>query len=130
MLALDTNIIVDLLRGRDQFLADRFLCLPPASFAVPEMVRAELFYGALRSSRPEENRAIVERFLAPIRPLPFDTNAAAHYAQIRLHLERSGTAIGANDLVIAATARASRCVLITRNTKEFQRIPALAVEEW
>jgi tRNA(fMet)-specific endonuclease VapC len=53
-----------------------------------------------------------------------------HYADIRAHLEKAGKSIGPNDLVIAATARANGHTLITRNTSEFIRVPALAVEVW
>jgi tRNA(fMet)-specific endonuclease VapC len=128
--ALDTDIIVDLLRGKDEKLAARFLEGRPADYAVPEMVRAELLFGALSSSRPRENRAVVEEFLAPLRFLPFGGEACMHWAEIRTELQRSGMQIGPNDTVIAATARAASCTLVTRNTSEFTRVPGLAVEVW
>jgi tRNA(fMet)-specific endonuclease VapC len=128
--ALDTNIIVDLLRGKDAKLAARYLDARPTDYAIPEMVRAELLYGAALSSRPRENRGIVDKFLAPLRPLSFGGEASVHWAEIRAALQKSGSQIGANDLVIAATARACSCTLVTRNTSEFSRVPGLAVEEW
>lgn len=128
--ALDTNIVVDLLRGKDGELSARYLDGKPADYAVPEMVRAELLFGAMLSARPRENRAAVEKFLAPLRLLPFAGEATLHWAEIRLALQKSGTQIGANDLVIAATARAAACTLVTRNTSEFSRVPGLAVEMW
>jgi len=97
---------------------------------VPEMVRAELLHGCLRSDRPEENLAAVESFLAPFRRLPFGSDAAEHYAQIRTDLERAGTPIGPNDLVIAATVRAQGAILVTNNLREFQRVPGLDCEDW
>ncbi len=128
--ALDTNIVVDLLRGKDGELSARYLDGKPADYAVPEMVRAELLFGAMLSARPRENRAAVEKFLAPLRLLPFAGEATLHWAEIRLALQKSGTQIGASDLVIAATARAAACTLVTRNTSEFSRVPGLAVEMW
>jgi tRNA(fMet)-specific endonuclease VapC len=128
--ALDTNIIVDLLRGKDEQLAARFLESRPADYAVPEMVRAELLFGALSSSRPKENRRVVEKFLAPLRLMAFGGDACVHWAEIRAALQRAGTQIGPNDTVIAATARAASCTLVTRNTSEFARVPGLAVEVW
>lgn len=128
--ALDTNIIVDLLRGKDANLAASYLERSPKDYAVPEMVRAELLFGAVLSSRPRENRAAVEKFLDPLRLLPFAGDAPAHWAEIRMALQSSGTPIGANDMVIAATARAAGCTLVTRNTSEFSRVPGLAVEVW
>ena len=128
--ALDTNIIVDLLRGRDKGLCQRYLEGSPQDYFVPEMVRAELLFGAVLSSHPATNISAVEKFLAPLQLLPFSGKSAEHYAAIRLHLHSLGKPIGPNDLIIAATARAHTLTLITRNTKEFSRVPKLFVEEW
>jgi len=128
--ALDTNIIVDLLRGKDAKLAEHYFEGSPKDYAVPEMVRAELLLGSALSSRPRENRAAVDKFLSPLRLLPFGGDACVHWADIRSALQKSGTQIGANDMIIAATARASSCTLVTRNTAEFSRVPGLAVEVW
>ena len=128
--ALDTNIVVDLLRGKDAELSARFLDGRPSDYAVPEMVRAELLFGAMLSARPRENRAAVEKFLDPLRLLPFAGDAPVHWAEIRMALQSSGTPIGANGMVIAATTRAAGCTLVTRNTLEFSRVPGLAVEVW
>lgn len=128
--ALDTNIIVDLLRKRDRALSEKYLSRAPREYAVPEMVRAELLFGAQVSARATENRRAVEKFLSPLRLLAFEGQAVEHYAEIRAHLEKSGNSIGPNDLVIAAIARSNGHTLVTRNTSEFLRVPALAVEEW
>ena len=128
--ALDTNIVVDLLRGKDRALAERYLAKSPGDYSVPEMVRAELLFGAVMSVHAANNRRAVERFLLPLQLLPFAGEAGVHYAEISAHLEKSGTPIGPNDLVIAATARANGHTLLTRNTAEFRRVPALAIEEW
>ena len=128
--ALDTNIIVELLRNRDPALSEKYLSKNPRNYSVPELVRAELLFGARVSAKAADNRRAVEMFLSPLRLLPFQGEAAEHYAEIRAHLEKSGISIGPNDLVIAATARANGHTLITRNTSEFLRVPALAVEAW
>jgi tRNA(fMet)-specific endonuclease VapC len=94
------------------------------------MVRAELVYGALRSKDPRRAKRAVERFLAPYAVVSFDAEAADHYADIRFRLEASGSPIGPNDLVIAATARAQGLVLVTHNTAEFGRVPGLQIEDW
>jgi tRNA(fMet)-specific endonuclease VapC len=129
--ALDTNVVVvSLRRNTPPRIVERFRLARPDSIVVPEMVRAELLHGCLKSHRPKENRKAVERFLAPFRHLPFDSVAAEHYAEIRTYLERRGELIGPNDLVIAATARAAGATLVTRNTTEFQRVPGLLCENW
>jgi len=128
--ALDTNIIVDLLRGRDEKLKEQYLSRNPRDYSVSEMVRAELFFGAKVSSKPVENLQTVQKILSPLWLVPFAGEAIEHYADIRAFLEKEGQPIGPNDLVIAATARANGHTLVTRNTREFLRVPALAVEQW
>lgn len=128
--ALDTHIIVDLLRGKDPALARAYLAREPGSYAVPEMVRAELLFGAALSARREDNTRLVEQFLAPLALIPFEGEACTHYADIRAHLQREGRSIGPNDLIIAATARAHGHTLVTRNLAEFSHVPGLAVVAW
>ena len=129
--ALDTNLVVTALRGRTPaVLVERIRQAGPLGIVVPEMVRAELLHGCLKSDRPEENLGLVARFLAPYRRLVFGSEAAGHYAEIRAELERRGELIGPNDLVIAATVRAVGAVLVTNNVSEFERVPGLVCEDW
>jgi tRNA(fMet)-specific endonuclease VapC len=93
-------------------------------------VKAEFLYGARRSGRPEANLELLRRFFEPFASLPFDDRCADEYGRLRLELERVGRPIGPNDLLIAATARAHDLVLVSRNTKEFQRVPGLRLESW
>lgn len=127
---LDTNTCVDALRGRHRAMVERFGRYVPQDFSVPAIVRAELLLGALRSRDPLRTREAVEAFLAPYELLPFDRNAAGHYAEVRHDLEIRGLPIGPNDLVIAATARSRNLTLITHNTGEFGRVRGLAIEDW
>ena len=69
-------------------------------------------------------------FLAGIKILPFDEKAATEYGDIRATLEKHGTPIGANDLLIAAHARSLQLTLVTNNLKEFERVAGLQVENW
>jgi len=73
----------------------------PEEIAVCSVVKAELCYGAERSSNPQEAFARLEEFLAPYRSLPFDDECARVYGQIRARLARAGLPIGPNDLLIA-----------------------------
>ena len=93
-------------------------------------MRAELLLAAMSSLRPRENRNAVEKFLVPLRLLPFAGEASEHWAEITAALQSSGTPIAANDMVIAATVRATACALVTRNTSEFSPVPGLAGEIW
>jgi tRNA(fMet)-specific endonuclease VapC len=124
---LDTDTIVDVLRGR-QPVAARLGELSPDDVRVSAMSVAELYYGALNSSAPERNRAEVDRLLGEIAVLRFGREAAAEHARIR-HALRARP-IGAGDMIIAATALAAGAVVVAANVKEFGRVPGLDVENW
>lgn len=126
---LDTNIWIALARG-DREIQDRLKQFKPSTIVTCSIVGAELQYGARHSTRVQENLEGFEALLAPFTSLPFDDKAAAHYGLIRADLERAGTPIGANDLLIAAIARANDCILVTRNVGEFRRVPGLRIERW
>jgi tRNA(fMet)-specific endonuclease VapC len=72
----------------------------------------------------------IESLLAPYPSLPFDATAAEYYAEIRTHLEKQGTPISPNDLIIASATRAAEATLVTANHREFIRIPGLRCEDW
>ena len=61
---------------------------------------------------------------------PFGEDAAKDYGFIRASLRRQGTPIGNNDLLIAAHARSLNMILVTNNTKEFDRVAGLQIENW
>ena len=94
------------------------------------VVKAELLYGASKSQVGEATRLKLELFFSGFRSAPFDDLAAAAYGGIRAELERRGTPIGPNDLMIAAIALASRATLVTHNLREFQRIAGLTLVDW
>jgi len=130
--ALDTNTISDFLRGVSP-VVERMLSLQPADLAVPTIVEFELRAGLERlpESRVRRERLqALSRLLAMFEPLPFDSVAAGHAAQIAARLFRAGTPIGPHDVLIAGIARAHGAVLVTRNTREFGRVPDLALEDW
>ena len=126
---LDTNICIGILKGQAS-LIERLRSLRPADVVVCAVVRAELYYGARKSRQVDHNLAGLGRFLAPLETLPFDDSAAEEYGLIRTDLERTGTPIGPNDMLIAAIARAQDCVLVTRNVREFGRVHRLRLESW
>lgn len=71
-----------------------------------------------------------KRLLNAITILPLEAGTDRHYAAIRTALEKKGTPIGANDMLIAAQARAIEAVCVTDNVAEFKRVPSLKVENW
>jgi len=126
---LDTNICSYILRRHPAGMLQRFAALAPAEMWLSSIVAAELRFGAAKLGTARFASA-VEQWLAgfDVRPWPLD--ATHHYARIRSALESSGKPIGAMDLMIAAHALAEDSVLVTANTREFHRVPGLAVEAW
>ncbi|RSC81903.1 type II toxin-antitoxin system tRNA(fMet)-specific endonuclease VapC [Acinetobacter haemolyticus] len=91
---------------------------------------AELIFGAENSQMPEKNLKVVEDFLSRLQILDYGVDAAIQYGNIKAQLKRKGQPIGENDLHIAAHARSRGLILVTNNTREFERVPALQIENW
>lgn len=127
---LDTNICIFAMKGRYPGIKRRLSELRPYQVKIPAMVKAELLLGALKSAKPVESRAIVDRFLAPFEISAFDDAATEVYARIRGAVEKAGRPIGPNDVVIAATALTHDATLVTNNSKEFSRVQGLKIEDW
>lgn len=98
--------------------------------AISVITLSELVHGAEKSSQPAANLAAVEDFCSRLEVLPYTAKAACHYGRIRAELARAGQVIGVNDLHIAAHARSEGLIVVTNNTREFERGPALQVENW
>ena len=126
---LDTNICSYVLRRRPAFMVERFAGLNRGQLWLSAIVAAELRFGAAKLGSTEFSAAI-EAWLAGFDVRPWPNEATHHYARIRAALERAGQPVGGMDLLIAAHAMAEDSVLVTNNTREFLRVPGLAVEEW
>lgn len=127
---LDTNICIYLIKGIMPRVLEKFATFNRADVCISSIVLAELEFGACKSANPAKNRSAFQTFLKGIEVLPFDTAAAIEYGYIRADLERRGTPIGANDLLIAAHAKSLGLPLVTNNIKEFERVDGLTVETW
>ncbi|WP_293999769.1 type II toxin-antitoxin system VapC family toxin [Sphaerotilus sp.] len=127
---LDTNTLSALVRASAApGLLQRLATAGDEAICTSIIVAAEMRFGVQRKGSPALT-ARVEALLATVTVLPFDGEADRHYADIRTTLERAGTPIGGNDLWIAAHARSRGLVLVTHNTREFERVPGLLVEDW
>lgn len=124
---LDTNAVIALLAGKPAFLT-RLKQHRPADFGIPAIAAHELFFGAFKSTRATANLARVDALQFEI--VDFDREDARHAGELRAHLATAGTPIGPYDAMIAGQALARSLVLITHNTREFQRVPTLRVEDW
>ena len=127
---LDANIIAYAKNKRPESVLRRLTQYQPEDLCISAITMAELEFGVCNSSRPDQNRLALLLFLSRIAVLPFDAEAAREYGDIRADLTKKGTLIGANDLLIAAHARSLGLTLITNNTREFDRVENLRVENW
>lgn len=127
---LDTNACIAYLNGRAPQVRRRLDLMQPGDLAVCSVVKAELFYGAMKSRDPITTLAKQNQFLTPYRSLPFDDDAAVAYGKLRAALEKAGTPIGGNDMLIAAIALAASLIVVTHNSHEFLRVPGLKMEDW
>jgi tRNA(fMet)-specific endonuclease VapC len=126
---LDTNTCIHAIK-RDPRVVDRLRQHSPDDFGISAITVAELWFGAAKSSRPQQTRSSVDAFLRPFEILPFGRESAGQYAEIRLDLERAGRPVGERDLLIAATAKFRRLAVVTHNVREFARVAGLEVEDW
>ncbi|WFP78595.1 type II toxin-antitoxin system VapC family toxin [Mesorhizobium sp. WSM4906] len=124
---LDTNAVIAVMKGDDDLLTV-LKRNKPQDFALSAIVVHELYYGAYRGQRTEENLARLDALLFPV--LEFDREDARHAGEIRAMLATSGTPIGPFDVLIGGQARARGLTLMTRNVREFERIRGLAIETW
>lgn len=129
MKLLDTNICISILNGSDKHLAKRFRD-ETDDMVLCSVVKGELVFGARASGRVAENLRSLTKLFGLFPSLPFDDEAATRYGELRAVLRREGTPIGPNDMLIAAIALVHRATVVTRNVKEFERVPDLSVVRW
>ena len=126
---LDTNVLSAVVKRPRRELARRIAAMNREEYCTSIVVACELRYG-VRKKGSQGLVAKIEQLLASIDVLPLKAGVGHHYAEMRIALERIGQPIGHNDLLIAAHARALGLTLVTDNTREFSRVPSLAVENW
>ena len=129
---LDTNILIYLIKNKPLSVADRINALDEeAVLCMSFFTYAELLKGAERSVRKAEVLRQLDQLIRQI-PVLFEADRALceHYAMQFTRLKAAGTPIGANDLWIACHALATGATLVTHNTREFERVDGLPLENW
>lgn len=127
---LDTNCCISFLNRSSQSIYDHIVALSPDDICICDVVKFELYFGAYKSSKVQQNLATLSAFFGDFVSMPFDGEAAAICGQVRATLQSRGTPIGAYDLQIAAIALSNDLTLVTHNTKEFQRVDNLPLVDW
>lgn len=125
---LDTDIVVFLFRHK-KGIADRLSQLNPKDIYISEVTVAELEYGNHLSGRYEENRLILDAFLACINVVPF-SKAISLYAKERYRLKSIGQSIEDFDLLIGCTSVAENLTMVTNNVKHYSRIEGIQIDNW
>ena len=126
---LDTNIVIYTMKNRPKEVKDAFrrhygqICISSVTYM-------ELVFGAERSANPERNLRVLEGFAARLDTLSYGIDAATHTGQIRAELAAAGTPIGPYDQMIAGHARSLGLIVVTNNTREFERVKGLRVDNW
>ncbi len=127
---LDTNTISYILKNTYPSIKNHMIKVRPDNIYVPIIAYAELEYRARNSGKYDEIMQKNNKLLNAFKVAYFTESAAREYGTIRYDLKNTGTLIGPNDLLIAAIAKAENMTLVTHNTKEFQRVPGLMIEDW
>lgn len=130
MYLLDTNICIYAIKGTYACLGEKLLSIHPEHIFVSSVTVGELEYGAAKSHWGERSRNIMRAFLANYTILPFDERDAIVLGRFRAELAARGTPIGAYNIMIAAQGFTREFVVVTHNTREFQRIHGLRLEDW
>ncbi|NMF81954.1 type II toxin-antitoxin system VapC family toxin [Nodosilinea sp. P-1105] len=128
MYLLDTNICIALNQEHPAVLAQ--FEHQGAECYIPTLVLAELYKGVYCSKRIAQNLAKLEALLSVLAVVPFDNAAAEDFGKIQGELRRMGKPTGEIDALIAAVARSRRDVVVTDNTRHFENISNLQLENW
>lgn len=126
---LDTNVLSELVRHPHGPVAEHVRNVGEARVCTSIIVASELRYGAAKRASPTLT-AQLEAVLAAIDVVPFEAPADVTYGLLRARLERAGTPIDGNDLLIAAQALTLGHTIVTDNEREFARIEELPRENW
>jgi tRNA(fMet)-specific endonuclease VapC len=130
MYLLDTNICAYFISRKYPSVTAKFREHEPNDLAISSIVAGELAYGVENSTRIESNRQSLELFLSKMTVLAWDEAAIWHFGVHKTRLKKAGTKIGELDLLIGCQALALEAVLVTNNTREFERIEGLKLENW
>ncbi len=128
---LDTDIASYIIKKRSAAIETKLAAILPSMVCVSVMTRAELLYGLKRLPPNHRLHLAVRQFLKIVRVLPWDIEASDWYADIRYQLVSTGQTIGEMDMMIAAHSLSVGAVLVTNNTRHYERIAApLILENW
>jgi len=127
---LDTNICIYIIKNKPLSVREKFQEFEVGELCISTITVSELMYGAYKSQHREKNLKAIEHFLMPFNVLEYDYKASVSYGKIRAGLEKQGKVIGGLDMLIAAHSLSLDTILVTNNTKEFERVQGLELDNW
>jgi len=130
MYLLDTNILIYAQKKRSLNVIQKIEHHDPKDLFVSVFTVAEMVFGCKKSLDPPRNHRALLEFLLPFNVIEFEQGDCATYGSIRAYLEKNGTPIGTIDTFIGALAVSRTLILVTNNTREFERIPGITLENW
>lgn len=128
---LDTDICVYLLNGNER-IKERIAVVGLDSIAVSMLSLGELYFGAYNSQQVANNVTRIRTFFTPPGPplISLDLRAMEYFGRFKATLRKTGHIIGDMDLLIASVAVSRSLIVVTNNTRHFDRVPELKVENW
>jgi tRNA(fMet)-specific endonuclease VapC len=126
---LDTNMASYVIKGNMPLVRERLSRVPMAEVGISAVTEAELRFSAARGPQARQLAVAVEEFLLRLDVLPWDSEAAKRYAELRADLEGKGKPMGNLDMMIAAQALAAEAVLVSHD-RVFRRVKGLRIEDW
>ena len=128
---LDTNIVSYFVKGVSASLVQRMQAgVDAQDIVISTITRAELRYGVEMMDKFDKRRKRIDLLLQELPALPWSIEAADEFGRIRAYQRRHGIPVGEFDTQIAAHALAKKLILVTHNTRHFERIPSLKLEDW
>jgi tRNA(fMet)-specific endonuclease VapC len=130
MYLLDTNICIYAIKKKPILVLEQIKEKSKLGIYISALTVAELEYGIENSTKIEENRISLLKYLSLFNILPFDDKDAIPYGKLKAKLKKEGQIIGPIDMLLAAQALSKDLIFVTNNTKEFERIENLKLENW
>ncbi len=128
---LDTNTVSYFVKGQYPLLRPRMTqAIDTQEAVISAITRAEIRYGQALMAANDKRHPRIDLLLEQLPVLPWTAEAADRYGGIRAMLKRQGTPIGEMDTQIAAHALAEGLTLVTHNTRHFENVPGLKLEDW
>ena len=128
---LDTNTISYFVKGASASLVQRMqVGLDAQDIAISAITRAEVRYGVEMMDKFDKRRRRIDLLLKELSALPWSIEAADEFGRLKAYLRRNGTPVGEFDTQIAAHALAEKLILVTHNTRHFEKVPGLKLEDW